>query len=118
MRKILTLAFAFFLAACGASAQVSNQPFSITIIVNPLCTGISLATTTLATTGPANAGDVVSPVAVTTTPASGNYLGTITLGGTNASSFALTNSGKLPTNLIVGPNNLAAGTYSITLSCS
>ena len=64
------------------------------------------------------AGAVVGTVSVTTNPPGGTYSGVITLGGANASSFALTNGGVLPCNLVVGASNLAAGTYAITLSAT
>ena len=57
-------------------------------------------------------------VSVTTNPPGGSYTGVITLGGASAGSFALTNGGVLPCNLVVGPTNIAAGSYAITLSAT
>jgi len=114
MKTILAL----LLSTSCAFAQVANQPFSVTITVNPACVGIALSNTTVTTNGPNNANVVVGAVTVTANPVGGTYLGTLTLGGANASSFALTNAGKLPTNLVVGPSNIPAGTDSITLTCN
>jgi hypothetical protein len=48
--------------------------------------------------------------------ASGSYSGTISLGGSDGSKFALTNGGKLPCNLAVGSTNLVSGSYQISLT--
>jgi len=107
-----------FWLCTAADAQVGNQPFSITVTVNPACTGIALSSTSISTNGPNNANMVVGAVTVTANPVGGNYLGTLTLGGASGPSFALTNGGKLPSNLVVGPSNLTAGSYAITISCN
>jgi hypothetical protein len=77
-------------------------------------TSVNLSNTTVSNV----AGAVVGAVSVTTNPPGGTYSGVITLGGANASSFALTNGGVLPCNLVVGASNLTAGTYAITLSAT
>jgi hypothetical protein len=64
----------------------------------------------------ANAGDLIGAVTVTTNPPGFGTHGPITLGGADAASFALTNGGNLPCNLIVGVSNIFGGSYSITLT--
>jgi hypothetical protein len=105
-------------ASRTTQAQVANQPFSVTITVNPACTAIQLSNTTVTTNGPNNAGLTVGALTVTANPPAGTYLGTLTLGGASGASFAITNAGKLPANLNVGPANLPAGSYAITISCT
>jgi hypothetical protein len=88
---------------------------NVTLVANftaVTVTSIALSNTTVGTA----AGSVVGTVSVTTNPAGATYGGVITLGGANASSFALTNGGVLPSSLVVGSTNLAPGTYAITLS--
>ena len=89
-----------------------------TLTVNPAAavtvTSINLTNTTASSV----AGSVVGAVSVTTNPPGGTYSGVITLGGANASSFALTNGGVLPCSLVVGASNLTPGTYAITLSAT
>ena len=106
-----------FEPAALAQAVTTTNSYSITVTVVPAITSVNLSNTNLAV-GPTNAGTVVGAVSVTTNPPGGSFTGTIALGGSAAPSFALTNGGNLPCNLIVGPNNLAAGTYAITLSAT
>jgi hypothetical protein len=88
---------------------------NISLVAN--FTAVTVASIILSnTTVNAAAGSVVGTVSVTTNPPGGTYSGVITLGGANASSFALTNGGVLPCNLVVGASNLTAGTYAIMLS--
>jgi Flp pilus assembly protein TadG len=102
-----------------AGAQTTTTTnYSITITITPAIASVNLSSTSLTTTGVNNAGATIGAITVTTNPAGGNYTGAITLGGANASSFALTNGGVLPCNLVVGPANLAAGAYQITLSAT
>jgi hypothetical protein len=100
----------------STSASYTFTPNSnVTLVANftPVTvTSVNLSNTTVNTL----AGSVVGAVSVTTNPPGGTYSGVITLGGANASSFALTNGGVLPSNLVVGASNLAPGTYAITLS--
>ncbi len=120
MRKLLVGACMAAVLALSASAQAvtTTSSYSITVTVTPAITSVNLSNTTVNTTGTANAGTVVGAVSVTTNPPGGTYAGVITLGGANASSFALTNGGVLPCNLVVGAANLAAGTYAVTLSAT
>jgi hypothetical protein len=119
MRTVLTAILLGFLASSGpAVAQVANQPFSVTITVNPACTAIQLSNTNLVTNGPNNAGLTVGLLTVTANPSGSNYIGTLSLGGTSGSLFAISNNGKLPANLTVGSANVPTGTYSITISCN
>ena len=94
----------------------TTSSFTITVTVNPAIASLGLSSVAL-TSGPVNAGTVIGAVSVvqnpTTAPA---YTGVITLGGTNAADFALTNGGVLPCNLVVGAANLPAGAYNVTLS--
>ena len=102
-------------AGQGTTAYTSTW-YTITITIVPEISSVDLSNTTVSTVGPANAGTVVGAVSVTTNPPGGSYSGTVVLGGTDAASFALTNGGALPCNLTVGPNNLPAGNYAITLT--
>ena len=61
-----------------------------------------------------NANSLVSPITVTTT--GGTYVGTLTLGGTDAAKFTLSGGGVYPTNLMVGASNLTAGTYNVSIT--
>jgi hypothetical protein len=100
----------------STNASYTFTPNSNTTLVANF-TPVTAASITLSnTTVNTAAGSVVGTVSVTTNPPGATYGGVITLGGANASSFALTNGGVLPTNLVVGASNLTAGSYVITLS--
>jgi hypothetical protein len=83
--------------------------------------GPSIPVTFASTT---NAGTLVGAVTVTTNPPGSIYAGTITLSGTNALSFSLSNSSNVtsasfPCSLYVAQGvNLAAGTYTVTLTAT
>ena len=77
--------------------------------------GLSISTVNLPTM---NAGDFVGHVVVTTSPPGGSPSTPITLAGTDAAKFTLTNAGVYPCDLLVGASNIAAGTYHVTLSAS
>jgi hypothetical protein len=67
-----------------------------------------------------DAGDLVGAITVTTN-VPGTYHGTISIGGTNAADFSLSPSSNVssaayPCSLYVSQSNLAAGSYSITLT--
>jgi hypothetical protein len=68
--------------------------------------------------GAQNAGALIGAITVTTSPPSGPQNYTITLSGADAADFAVSNGGVQPCNLIVGPSDLAAGSYAITLTAS
>jgi hypothetical protein len=101
----------------------SGNPNGVT---NPPSTGILVA----GQAGPniginfnsaTDAGQLVGAIAVTT--AGGAYVGTITIGGTNGSSFSLSatsnvSSASYPCNLYVSQSNLPAGTYTITITAN
>lgn len=91
--------------------------YTISVTVTPILASINLSSTVL-NAGPNNAGAVIGAVSVTTNPAGGSFAGPIALGSTNAADFALTNGGMLPCNLVVGANNLLAGSYNISLSAT
>jgi hypothetical protein len=65
-----------------------------------------------------NANDVIGNVSVITSPPGHGPNTPITLGGTDAAKFALSNSGNFPCNLTIGSANVAAGTYNISLSAN
>ena len=92
-----------------------SQPFTITVTITPAVSAINLSNTTV-NAGPNNANSLVGHVTVTTNPPGGSVNATITLSGTEAGKFALTQGGKAPCDLMVGPNNIAAGSYAINLS--
>jgi hypothetical protein len=64
----------------------------------------------------ADAGDLVGAITVTTN--TGAYVGVITIGGTDAGKFVLSNSGNYPCSLFVGGTAIAAGSYSISLTAT
>jgi hypothetical protein len=66
---------------------------------------------------PPNANTVVGAISVTTADGRA-YPGQIILGGADASKFVISNGGLLPCNLVVGPSDIAAGTYNITLTAN
>ena len=92
-----------------------TQPFTITISVTPAISAINLSNTTV-NAGTNNANTLVGHVTVTTNPPGGSVNATITLSGTDANKFVLTQGGKAPCDLNVGPANVAAGSYVINLS--
>jgi hypothetical protein len=116
--KVFLALLMLLLPALPAAAVTTTTSYTVTVTITPAITAVGLSNTTVSTTGPANAGTVVGALSVVTNPVGGTYTGVITLGGTNASSFVLTNGGVLPCNLVVGAANLAAGPYSITLSAT
>lgn len=89
--------------------------YTISVTVNPAIVSVNLSNASLSA-GPANAGDVIGAVSVTTNPAGTPFAGPVVLSGTDAAKFALTNGGMLPCNLVVGAANIPAGFYAISLS--
>jgi hypothetical protein len=91
--------------------------FTAQFVTGPVVLAVGLSNTLL--NMPAlNANDTIGNVTVITSPPGQVPNTPITLGGTNAGLFALSNSGNYPCNLTVGSANVAAGSYSITLSAS
>ena len=97
------------------TATPITTPFAIAVTV-VTATAIALSATSINTVGTANAGATVGIITVTAT--GGTYTGPVTISGTNASLFALSNSGNYPCNLLIGAANVLAGTYSISLTAS
>jgi hypothetical protein len=69
-----------------------------------------------------DAGSLVGAITVTTN-IPGTYVGTISIGGTDAAKFSLSGSSNIssaayPCSLYVSQSNLAAGTYVITLTAT
>jgi hypothetical protein len=110
------LVAALLLAASPVFAVTTTTTYTVTVTSTPAISSVALSNTTLTTA--ANAGALVGAVSVVTNPIGGSYSGVITLGGTNAASFTLTNGGALPCNLMVGSTNLTNPSYSITLSAT
>ena len=94
-------------------ADAITQAFTITITITITPTGISLSTTSV-TLPASNAGSLVANITVAAT--GGTYAGTLSLSGTDAGKFALSNGGVYPCNLLVGASNIAAGTYNVTVN--
>lgn len=111
------------LSACAALPAVAqqapvNQPFTITVTVNPVASAISLSNNRLTTNGPANANQLVGAISVTTNPPGGLISGiSLSLDSACAANFALS-SATLPSNLMSGPNNIAAGSYPCTITAA
>ena len=105
---------ALFGGAATAAAVTTTTTYSVTETVTPAVTSVNLSNTSLNTPGANNAGAVVGAVSVASNPAGGTYTGVITLGGANASSFALTNGGVISCNLVVGLANIAPGSYAVS----
>jgi hypothetical protein len=98
------------------AAQSTNAPLTITITVTPALSSVGLSNNTVNTIGPSNHGAVVGAVVVTTNPLGGSTSNvTLSISGTDAAKFALS-SPQLPSNLLIGPNDLPAGTYNLTLA--
>jgi hypothetical protein len=97
------------------SGQITiSQPFTITVTVTPTTALIALSNTSLS--GPAdNAGALIGAITVTTTPSGQSYPGTLSLSGTDAAKFLISNNGTVPCGLYVGAASVAAGTYNITI---
>ncbi len=72
-----------------------------------------------------DAGLSVGAITVTTN-IPGTYVGTVTIGGTDAAKFSLSSTSNVlsgayqlgVSNLFIGQTNVAAGTYAITLNAS
>jgi hypothetical protein len=63
-----------------------------------------------------DAGTVIGPITILTSPPGGSQSTPIVLSGTDAALFSVTNGGNIPCNLVVGTKNIGSGSYSITLS--
>lgn len=98
------------------STAITSPSLTIQIIVNAIPASISLPTTSFAGP-PTNHGMKISNIVVTMVPSTSPFTGTVTLGGTNVSSFAV-NGCPTACELDIGPNDLAAGNYSITLTAN
>ena len=100
----------------GAITEWSNIGYTGSTLA---AQSIGLSATSVTLPGTANAGSFVATVNVTTS--GGPYMGTLSLGGADASKFALSNGGMYPTNLMVGPVNLCSAatspcTYNINIT--
>ena len=111
--KLVPALTALVLALSTGGAFAITQAFTLTITVTITPTGISLSTTSV-TLPATNAGALVANITVAAT--GGTYAGTLSLSGTDASKFALSNGGVYPCNLLVGASNIAAGTYNVTVN--
>jgi hypothetical protein len=65
----------------------------------------------------ADANQLVGAITVTTNTG-GEYHGVITLGGSDKAKFTVDNQGNYPCNLKVGPSNVPAGSYAISLTAT
>ena len=98
------------LGGSGSSGASGTPP----PVITPTAISLSATSITLPAT---NANSFVATITVTAT--GGAYTGPVTIGGTDAAKFALSNSGFYPCNLLVGPSNIpSSGTYNITLTAS
>jgi hypothetical protein len=98
--------------------------FNISITINPpamISTGIQIAGQ-----GPnvgvnfddaADAGELVGAITVSTNTGA-EYVGVITLSGSDAAKFTVDNQGNYPCNLKVGPSNVPAGSYAVSLTAT
>lgn len=120
MRKAI-LASAVAALVVSGCANAKGASFPITVIVNPVAsTGVTCApssaftlsgsTFTSTGSGPVAAGTVVCTITV----APAGWVGTLSLTGANASSFAIA-IGTTST-LNVGSAALAAGSYAVTIN--
>ena len=91
------------------------QPFAVAVTV-VTATAISLSATSITFPTSANANATVATITVTAS--GGTYTGSVTLGGTDAAKFVLSNGGVYPCNLLVGASNIGTATYNITLTAS
>jgi len=91
-----------------------TQPYTITVTVTPSVSAINLSNTSV-NAGQHNANTVVGRVTVTSNPPGQDTTATITLSGTEASRFVLSSGGVTPCDLKVGPQDIPAGSYAISL---
>ena len=91
--------------------------YTLTVTIGGTMTAatISLSTTSVSFPSPADANSFVATITVTAV-GGGPYSGTLVLGGTDAAKFALSNGGAYPCNLMVGPANIAAGSYNVSVT--
>ena len=82
------------------------------VVITP--TAITLSATAVNFPTTANANAFVATIAVAAT--GGAYSGTLSLTGTDAAKFKLSNNGIYPCNLMVGAANIAAGTYNVSVT--
>ena len=80
-------------------------------------TAVNLSGTSLANLGAQNAGAVIGAITTTTVPSGNTQNTAVTLGGTDAAKFSITNGGIIPCNLIAAVD-IPAGSYSISLTCT
>jgi hypothetical protein len=101
---LISAAFAIPTTSRGASTSAN---LAITVTKAQAITGVSLSSSSF--TGGAPSGTVVGTISVSMTPASPAFSGTLTLSGSNASSFQIAGT-NLETNGV-----LPAGTYQINI---
>lgn len=125
---LLGAALAMATAAFAFAATTTVQPLQliITTTITPPLSSITITPASGCTsttngmlscqTAAANTGFVMATISCVTNPPGNNCTGVITLTGTDAAKFSLSNGGKVPTTLSVGATSVAAGTYSAALS--
>lgn len=119
-------ALAISTAALAATTTVQPLQLIITTTVTPPLSAITVTPATGCTsttngaiscqTPAANTGFVMATISCVTNPPGSNCTGAITLTGTDAAKFSLSNGGKVPTTLSVGATVVPVGTYSAALS--
>ena len=109
---------AFLLCCIPLQANAITQNFTITVTVTPVATGITLSATSVTFPSTVNANSFVATITVAV--ASGTYAGTLSLSGTDASKFALSNGGVYPCNLMVGSASICTTgspcTYNVSVT--
>jgi hypothetical protein len=97
------------------SASITTTTSFMITIPEPQVLAVLLSS---ATAPSGAAGAVVGAVTLELSSGASASTSAVTLGGAAAGSFALTNNGVIPCNLVVGATALTPGTYDITLSAS
>jgi hypothetical protein len=95
----------------------SNTALQVLTSTTGTAMSITLSTTSVTFATAMDANSFVATITVTA-GGGGTYVGVLTLGGTDAANFALSNGGNYPCNLMIGPANIGAGTYAISLTAN
>jgi hypothetical protein len=109
MRRFLVFLLSFAALAIPTSSWEASTSgnLAITVTAGQAITGVSLSNSTF--TGGAASGTIVGAINVTMSPSSPAFSGSLSLSGTNASSFQIS-GGNLATNGV-----LAAGIYQVNI---
>lgn len=105
MRRLFSgIALSLLASAAMAQTVTTTTHYTVNVTITPAITAVAVSTAnvngiiSLTGVGSIPVGTVVGHVSVL--PAAVTYTGTITLSGTSASNYSLTNNGQLPCDLV------------------